>query len=767
MMNIVLVGNPNCGKSTLFNGLTRSRQRVGNWPGVTVEKKTGHYVHAGTVHEIIDLPGIYSMQMAAADLSPDERITQEYLLSGRPDLIVNVVNASSLARGLFLTTELLDLDIPVIIALNMMDTANSAGVQIDHEQLQKLTGCPVVPMIANRSRGMDELGRLLVEGSFERPPWQAKKISLGKWDTEILRLQKTLSADGFKMPRFHAITLIQGATSPLSEQFAATASTSMESYSRAIEQIVQERHAWVARWVSAVTHHRKVRRSLTELLDAIFLHRWLAFPLFLGIIYLVFFVSINIGGALIDMFDGIAGALVISLPRWLLVQIGSPEWLIAFVADGLGGGIQLVASFIPIIGTLFICLVLLEDSGYMARVAFILDRLMIRIGLPGKAFIPLIIGFGCNVPAVMATRNLHDGRDRLLTTIMAPFMSCGARLTVYALFAAAFFPDNGQNVVFSLYLVGIALAVLSGLVIRRFILEKAPSMFLMELPAYHRPTFRGTFIQAWQRLKGFIFRAGKAIVLVVVVLNLMSSYGTDGSFNNQNRDNSLLAETGRMLTPIFAPMGVTENNWPATVGIFTGIFAKEVVVGTLDSLYTAMASEPGKLDRDDEEAFNLGEELLAALATVPENIEAALESYDDILGLSIIEPSGLAEAAREQEVQDNTFKMIMLLFDGQLGAFSYLLFILIYIPCIATLGAIYREWGGFWAFFSTLWSLSLAYIVAVMVYQAGQLAVSPGSALIWLVAMTGSLVAIHSVLILLGRRQANKQRLIPVVNLSA
>ncbi|SVC84027.1 uncharacterized protein METZ01_LOCUS336881, partial [marine metagenome] len=316
------------------------------------------------------------------------------------------------------------------------------------------------------------------------------------------------------------------------------------------------------------------------------MNRWLGIPIFLGAIYLMFTIAINLGGIFIDFFDILLGALLVDQTTELMTSAALPGWLIVIVADGLGGGIQLVATFIPVIGFLFLCLSIMEDSGYLARAAFVVDRLMISIGLPGSAFVPLIVGFGCNVPSVMASRSLARENDRLMTIAMAPFMSCGARLTVYALFAAAFFENSGQNLVFLLYLLGIAMAIFTGWIFRKQIFDGRISPSFHEMPAYHIPIFRNIMLTTWFRLKSFIFRAGKTIVAVVVCLSFLNSLGTDQSFGNENTEKSLLSVIGKSITPVFKPMGLTVDNWPATVGLFTGIFAKEAVVGTLDALYS-------------------------------------------------------------------------------------------------------------------------------------------------------------------------------------
>ena len=462
--------------------------------------------------------------------------------------------------------------------------------------------------------------------------------------------------------------------------------------------------------------------SVTDRIDSIVLNRFVAFPIFLAVMYLMFMFSINVGSAFIEFFDLMGSVLFVEGPRQLLAYVGIPDWITLFLADGIGGGVQLVGTFIPVIGCLFLALSFLEDSGYMGRVAFIVDRLLKRLGLPGKSFVPLIVGFGCNVPAVMATRTLDNQPDRILTTIMAPYMSCGARLTVYALFATAFFPSNGQNIVFALYLFGIVVAILSAMVVRKHLLPGGQSPFLLELPAYHLPTLKGLLLQTWQRLKGFVMRAGKAIVLVVIVLNVVNSIGTDGSFGNQDSEKSALSAIGRTLTPLFRPMGISDDNWPATVGIFTGIFAKEVVVGTLNALYT-----PGPSGV----AVDLLATVNAALQSIPDNLARLGDQFADPLGIGVGEITDIEAAVAEQNVALTTIGAMQNLFDGQLGAFSYLLFILLYMPCVATIGVIFKELGAFWATFSTGWSVIVAYASAVLCYQLGHLGESPVEALMW------------------------------------
>ena len=698
---VALVGNPNCGKTTVFNRLTGGRQRVGNWPGVTVEHKTGNYDHGDRQIEVVDLPGTYSLGDGGTD-AIDERIARDYLKRGEADVVVNVVDASSVARGLYLTTQLKELGAPVVVALNMTDVARRNGISVDAAALSGALGCTVVPLVASRGKGIAELKDGIMDAVLEAP---------------VPRGERTGSAHADDLARYRDIDAL----------------------------------------VEGVVRVASVRRTLTDMVDAVVLNRFLAFPIFLGVIYLMFMFTINVGSAFIDFFDVAGNAIFVEGPRAIYALLGFPEWLAAFLADGVGGGIQLVGTFVPVIGCMFLALAVIEDSGYMARIAFVLDGLMQRVGLPGKSFVPLIVGFGCNVPAVMATRSLEREPDRILTTIMAPYMSCGARLTVYALFAAAFFPHNGQNVVFGLYLIGIGIAILSALAVRKHLLKHEVSHLAIELPSYHFPTIRGVLIHTWQRLKGFVLRAGKAIVAVVIVLNIVSSVGTDGSFGHRDKDTSALAAIGRTITPVLHPMGIDDDNWPATVGIFAGIFAKEVVVGTLDALYA--------VGQDDSAAFDFGDELASAWGSIGDNLADLGSTLGDPLGIGVGDVADTQAAAAEQAVEINTIQAMRGLFHGELGAFSYLLFILLYMPCVATIGVIYKEIGGGWAVFSTAWSLAVAYAAAVLCYQIGNFGEHPASSTMWILGVATFATAAFYGLILFGRRYCRQQNLIPVTQI--
>ncbi|EXJ17154.1 Fe(2+) transporter permease subunit FeoB [Imhoffiella purpurea] len=749
---IGVVGNPNCGKTTLFNALTGSRQRVGNWPGVTVERKIGRYGFGGAEFNLVDLPGTYSLDVSDQAVSLDERIARDFVHAREADLILNILDAANLERNLYLTTQLLEMGRPTLIALNMMDVAEERGLQIDVEQLSARLGCPVVPVVAADGKGIKELRQALLDAaqSVTDARWiPANPVNYGqKLEDAIAAIVPKIAGIAeaqMDPPRWLAARLIEGddlAANLVGERVGNDEIRALlgDEADDADILFADARYGYAhAVTQASVTQVGEVSRTLSDRLDRVMLNRAFGIPIFLFVMYLMFMFTINIGGAFIDFFDIAAGTLFVDGTAAFLTAARAPEWFVVGVAGGIGGGIQVVATFIPIIAFLYLFMSVLEDSGYMARAAFVVDRFMRGIGLPGKSFVPLLVGFGCNVPAIMAARTLENQRDRILTVLMAPFMSCGARLPVYALFAAAFFTSGGQNIVFGLYLIGIAAAVLTGFILKRTLLQGQAMPFVMELPPYHLPTLKGVALRTWDRTKGFVVRAGSVIVPMVLVINVLNSTGTDGSFGNEDSDRSLLAEIGRTIAPAFGPMGLDEENWPATVGIFTGILAKEAVVGTLDATYSALGSQDqgGEAAAAEEKdgGYDMGAGLAEAVATIPANLGDALGGWADPLGLDIGDVDDQELAASEQEVTTTTFGAMAARFDGAAGAFAYLLFILLYAPCVAAIAAINRETSPGWTLFAVTWTTGLGYITATIFYQAAIFARDPASSASWIGAM--------------------------------
>jgi len=765
---IALLGNPNCGKTTLFNALTGANQRVGNWPGVTVDRKEGSYRYGDKTVTVVDLPGIYAID-SEDEGSIDEAIARDYLLTGSAQVVVNIIDASNLERNLYLTTQILEMGLPLVVALNMTDVAEDQGTRVNPKLLAERLGCPVIPMMASRGQGVAELKDCLDEFlvSPQRP--KAQVVYPSVIEEALAVLTPAIAGSGNPTPRdrWRALKLLEYDDSNVDDLSDALMRQVTEQRHR-IHQVLGEdidiavadsRYGYAHRLVNDIAHRpREVAMTKSDKIDQIVLNRWLGIPIFLGVMYLLFMFTINVGGAFIDFFDILFGTIFVDGLGRLLSAIGMPDLITVVLADGMGGGIQTVATFIPVIACLFLFMAFLEDSGYMARAAFVMDRFMRFVGLPGKSFVPMLVGFGCNIPAIMATRTLENRRDRILTILMNPFMSCGARLPVYALFAAAFFPRAGQNVVFLLYLIGMGMAVVTGLIMKHTLLKGEVSPFVMELPTYHLPTFKGVMLRTWERLKSFILRAGKVIVVMVMVLSLMNSIGTDGSIGNEDSENSILSSVSQSVTPVLAPMGISQENWPATVGIFTGVFAKEAVVGTLDSLYTQLGQDAATAAGVDlgEEGFDFFGSIGEAFATIPANLAALGGTLLDPLGLSIGDVSDLDTVAEEQAVAFTTFGQMAQRFDGRVGAFAYLLFVLMYFPCVAAMGAVYRETNAGWTAFVGIWTTALAYWSAVMFYQIGTFSRNPATSTAWIIGLL--IVAIGTIAAMRFSKPAKRRR---------
>ncbi|WP_188152291.1 ferrous iron transport protein B [Teredinibacter waterburyi] len=658
MKEIALIGSPNCGKTTLFNRLTGTRQRTGNWPGVTVERKDGRLELGNEKYRLVDLPGVYTLHDDIQGI--EARVAHNYINSNTPELILFVLDATRLPRQLELLPELVASGKPVVLVVNMLDSAKAEGISVDLAALARESGLPVAGVIGSTGEGIDQLRKTIANTFISYPAVAASSLNVEK--------------------------------------------------------------------IAAAAFREDGGVSRTETLDRWFLHPLLALPIFLLVMYLLFTISVNLGAVFIDFFDIILGSWFVDGTRWLLAGIGTPEWLQAVLADGVGGGIQLVGTFIPVIGCLYLCMSVLEDSGYLSRAAFVIDRLMAKIGLPGQAFIPLIIGFGCNVPSVMASRSLGQASARLTTIFIAPFMSCGARLSVYVFVGTAFFPSQAQNAIFALYLLGILVAIGSAWILRRKLFGGLVGANISEMPAYHRPLIRNVLTQTWHRLYSFIWRAGKRIVVVVLFLSVFSSFGTDGSWGNQDTEKSALSATGKVLTPMFVPMGIGADNWPATVGLFTGLFAKEVVVGTLDTLYTP--SDSDNLNADAMPDF--AADITTALRSVVDNSAGLVSALTDPLGIS----SAQVDA---ESSQPSSYKAMQALFPSAWGAFCYLVFILLYAPCVATIGVMQREAGHVWLGYSVAWSLLLSYWMASVLWHLSLIASEPVAAITWIVGATAVL----------------------------
>ncbi|OTA15623.1 ferrous iron transport protein [Xenorhabdus vietnamensis] len=750
-LTIGLIGNPNAGKTTLFNQLTGSRQRVGNWAGVTVERKTGHFATHNHQVELVDLPGTYSLTTISEQTSIDEQIACHYILSGEADMLINVVDASNLERNLYLSLQLIELGIPCIIALNMLDIAQSQRINIDIPALEKRLGCPVIPLVSTRATGIDVL-KNTIDNYPQNTLQKSHTVQIDYPDAllqEISHLSRQIMEKfTLQQRRWLALQVLEGDI--YSREISGLSHTQLtESHNRLQKQQIEEpdliiagsRYQAISEICLAVIDTRSaIPNKLTQALDTIILNRWLGVPIFLFVMYLMFILAINIGGALQPIFEGASAAIFIDGMQWLGHSLHFPNWLTVFLAQGIGGGINTVLPLVPQIGMMYLFLSFLEDSGYMARAAFVMDRLMQAMGLPGKSFVPLIVGFGCNVPAVMGSRTLDAPRERLITIMMAPFMSCGARLAIFAVFAAAFFGKNGASIVFSLYMLGIVVAILTGLLLKYTLMRGEASPFVMELPVYHVPHAKTLLLQTWQRLKGFVIRAGKVIVAASMLIGALNSFSFSGK-TVDNINESALASVSKVLTPVLQPIGVHSDNWQATVGLITGAMAKEVVVGTLNTLYTAENITQAPFNPDE---FNLLDELKGS-------VTETWDSLKETFTLSAL--SNPIEASKgDGDMDRGSMGTMSAKFGSAISAYSYLIFVLLYVPCVSVMGAIARETSRGWMTFSILWGLNVAYSLSALFYQITTFSAHPQSSLI-----TISIVILFNILVFIGLRRARSR----------
>ena len=680
LLTIAIAGNPNCGKTALFNALTGARQHVGNWPGVTVEKKEGYFELGDRQIRLVDLPGTYALFANAED----ERAAVDYLLSREASLIINIVDATNLERNLFLTSQLADMKIPLVIAVNMMDIAENRGIQLDLDELSDFYGVPCIPLSAVSEKSVtnfiSQMGHVLASPMpVPKPMKYGDKVeeTVKVLEPKVAPVAKLLDAEA----RWVSLMYL-GNEKSYADKFAEAGVTLDKA--EVVKILGEEPEFAMAENRYSIAHgvagkaivEKRSKKTFSDKLDAVLLNRWAALPIFLVIMYLVFWIAVTIGSAFIDFFDVLFGAIFVDGLGYVLGDVlGCPSFVTAILADGIGAGIQTVSTFIPVIFFMFLCLSFLEDSGYMARAAFVADRFMRFLGLPGRAFVPMMVGFGCGVPGIMGSRVLESKRERFLTIFLVPFMSCGARLPVYALFAAAFFGKMAGTVVFLLYLAGVLFAVAYGLFLKKSLFQGQASNFVMELPPYHLPKFKSLMIHCWQRLRDYIWRAGKVITVAVAVLGFLNSFGIvekmyvnvngteteivkseDGyqmvkeneegesenvalpegfvvdeskvvkvnefTAGNGDSENSLLSVIGKAITPVFEPFGVEKENWPASVSLFTGLLAKEAVIGTMNSLYS-MVGENADAAEEVKPAEEPKAEAPAAEELAPEQVAVA------------------------------------------------------------------------------------------------------------------------------------------------
>ena len=586
MINVALLGNPNVGKTTLYNALTGSNQYVGNWPGVTVDKKEGFL---SKDIKIVDLPGIYAMDT----FSNEEKVSKKFLEDGNVDLILNIVDASNLNRNLYLTTQLKQFNIPIILALNMIDVSESKGIVIDYKKLSEELNVEVIPIVAGKNEGIDKIEDRLKKGDFDESI-DSKNYNFSSEKDAYEFIEKVLSI--------------------------------------------------------SITKQEKKEATVTEKMDKWVLHPVFAYPIFILLMALMFELTFSwVGQPLSDLMDGFLNDILIPNAENLLIN--SSPWFKSLIVDGIISGVGGIIVLLPIILVLFICITILEDSGYMARVAFMMDKLMRKMGLSGKAFIPMIIGFGCTVPAIMTARTLESEKDRKLTALLVPFMSCNARLPVYTVFAAVFFTSHRGLVVSSLYLLGIIVAFLLGILFKHTYFKKDEEPFMIEIPEYKMPKLSSIYKQTKDKAMSFLNKAATLIFAMSVVIWFLSNFNMHGMVNEVN--DSILASIGSVIAPVFAPLGF--GNWQSAVSLLSGLLAKESVLASMQVIFAG--------------------------------------------DLSAILPAHFTE----------------------LSAYAFLVFILLYTPCISVIGTMKKEYGIKLTLFSVFFQLIIAWIAAFLVFNIGSL----------------------------------------------
>lgn len=747
-VNIALAGNPNAGKSTIFNALTGSRQHVGNWPGKTVEKKEGRLKLGDRDIVVVDLPGTYSLTA----YSVEEIIARDFIINERPTAVVAVLDASNLERNLYLVSQLFELEVPIIITLNMTDIAASRGLRIDAARLsQRLGGIPVVETVGNRTLGLDQLKDVIREVADHPPQARPQPRFQGELGKELADLEAQIQADAALSARYHpywlAMKLLEN--DPSAFEYVTTHSGPMlleaaEAAQARIEEatgedaetlIADQRYRLIGEVIDTVVQRpSQLVRTASDKIDEVVTHRIWGLPIFLLAMWLVFQFTANVSAPLLDWVDVFVNETVYSWATAGLAALGLGEtWFAAMITDGIIAGVGGVLVFVPVLLFLYIALGILEDSGYMARAAFVMDRVMRWMGLHGKSFLPLIVGFGCTVPAVYATRTLENEQDRRLTGFLATFMSCGARLPVYVVFGAAFFGTASGNLIFGMYMVGIAVVLATGFALKHTVYKgKPPAPFVMELPPYRLPHGRDVLRQTWERTRSFVIKAGTVIMGVsIVVWLLMAIPGRVGvgTFNAVEPEDSLFGMVSGSVAPVFAPAGF--GSWEATGSLITGFLAKEVVIGTMSQIYVGEVETVGEISEPVNFIAELGGTVLAlgeaAILTVQEVVNIVPRTINLIPGVALGEVSFLGGGGEESTTQlesslvasfTNTAGSAAA---GKVAAIAFNIFVLLYVPCMVAVAAMRQEFGTRWMWMQIAYTLGLAWVAAVLVFQIGKL----------------------------------------------
>ena len=714
-VTVAVVGNPNSGKSTLINALAGSKLQVGNWPGVTVEKREAVLEAFGSRLRLVDLPGSYSL----SPYTEEEGIARDFLVHEKPDVILNVVDATNLERNLYFTVQLLEFGIPTVIALNMYDEAQKKGFRIDTKTIEKRIGVQVVPTVATKKIGISELLKAVCQtGSSPE-------------SNTPCTLHYSKDIDGAKES---IIDCIKKKDPPVAERYPVTwlAYKVLEGDQGAIGKLALKpeifsangaiRHlksahdtdvgSWIAdmRYAQAsgltkevVTRPLIKKIEITECIDQVVLNRYAGIPVFLAIIWLMFKLTFDLSAPFVDWIDMVFTG---PLTRWIsamLQAINASDWIVSLLIEGVIGGVGFVLVFVPVIATMMFLITFLEGCGYMARAAFVMDRYMHMIGLHGKSFIPMLLGFGCNVPGVYATRTLENTKDKALTTLLLPLMTCGARLPVYILFISVFFKSRSGEVLLSIYLLGIFLAIVAGFAFQKLMFRDKAPIFIMELPPYRMPSWNNLMIHTWEKTRHFVMKAGTTILAMSVIV----WFALNMPWGVKQKKESYMGQAALAISPIFKPLGF--GTWEATSSLLTGIVAKEIIISTMGEVFT---QQPAELTAD--QPVSVGEEVRGIVVSFMAACHDAVGNLFSTVGIASIATDEMKESKSLRDVIRSEFT--------PLSAYSFMVFTLLYMPCIVTGIAIKHEFGS-WKLFmlATVYGMSLAWIVSFLIYQVGSL----------------------------------------------
>ena len=627
-LSVALTGNPNTGKSTIFNELTGARQKIGNWPGVTVDKKVGYINYKGRTISVVDLPGTYSINAR----SQEEQVVSDYFKENKPDIVVNIVDASNIARNLFLTVQLMENGIPLIINLNMMDEAERQGVIIDKVKLQDAFGMPLTETIGRDNKSVKVLLDVFTDTMMS-------KYKPSELIEQHINKVNQIKSSGLPNDKIE-------------------------------EEIIAARYDFIDQVMSSAVTTKNVGTTLTDKLDSWLANGFQSLIIMVAMFYLLFQITFNwIGQPAADWLGDLLTGDFADWAKESMETAGVADWMQSLVADGIIAGVGSVLSFVPLIFTLFFCLSFLDGTGYMARVAFVMDPIMRRAGLTGKGIMPLIMGFGCGVPAIMGARALDTHKDRIISILITPFLTCNAKVPIMALFAAMYFPDNAANIVFAMYFIGLAVAILAAKILGATVFKEQSSSFLLELPPYRMPDMKTVLLETWDKGKGYLVKAGTIIFAMSVMIWFLSSFNSEGMTDEM--DKSYLASIGSSTSVLFAPQGC--DTWEAGAAVVTGVLAKEAVVSTMGILYGA---------GDD-------------VSTEDEDIDDTASQFMDTSMATSFTP---------------------------LAALAFMVFTQLYSPCVTALGTIKKETQSWkWMGFAFIYTCSVAWIISMLVYQIGRL----------------------------------------------